>query len=429
MREGLSVYIASDEQPFTFAESRRFERFQKRYVNPQYRAVSRNTIRSDIIRVYNEMKNHLIQSFMNIQKISCTSDLWTGKNDLAYICVTSHYIDSHWMLNKRMLAFRPLTFPHTGTVIYQAIMDIFREYNITEKILSITFDNASNNVSAILKFKEFYDCKCVCHIINLIVQDGLTHIEESLVNIRLALKFITCTPSRVQAFGDFCATRNIPPRKFPLDMHVRWNSTYIMLQSPIDWQISKVFVQFLSIFYDASIACSGVYYPTSNLILRQLFNISCAFKEYRDYSILQQSIILMEQKFKKYFEDIPMLFCLAAVMDITIKLDTVKTIISRISDEMENFDLLQWWKAHEVTFPVLSIMARDLLTPPVSTVASESSFSTSGRILSERRTRLAASSLEALICLKDWSDADERDQEFVDSLEVDFTKFNIDDDQ
>ncbi|KAK1258107.1 hypothetical protein QJS04_geneDACA012297 [Acorus gramineus] len=339
------------------------------------------------------MKNHLIQSFMNIQKISCTSDLWSGKNDLAYICVTSHYIDSHWMLNKRMLAFRPLTFPHTGTVIYQAIMDIFREYNITEKILSITFDNASNNVSAILKFKEFYDCKCVCHIINLIVQDGLTHIEESLVNIRLALKFITCTPSRVQAFGDFCATRNIPPRKFPLDMHVRWNSTYIMLQScegyenliiefnemfnnrvdisPIDWQISKVFVQFLSIFYDASIACSGVYYPTSNLILRQLLT----------------------------------------------------------EKEMENFDLLQWWKAHEVTFPVLSIMARDLLTPPVSTVASESSFSTSGRILSERRTRLAASSLEALICLKDWSDADERNQEFVDSLEVDFTKFNIDDDQ
>ncbi|KAK1260451.1 hypothetical protein QJS04_geneDACA013374 [Acorus gramineus] len=92
--------------------------------------------------------------------------------------------------------------------------------------------------------------------------------------------------------------------------------------------------------------------------------------------------------------------------------------ISLLGKEMENFDLLQWWKAHEVTFPVLSIMARDLLTPPVSTVALESSFSTSGRILSERRTRLAASSLEALICLKDWSDADETDQEFLNSLEV-----------
>ena len=47
-------------------------------------------------------------------------------------------------------------------------------------------------------------------------------------------------------------------------------------------------------------------------------------------------------------------------------------------------------------------MARDLLTPPASTVASESAFSIGGRVLEERRSRLSPDMLDCLMCLKDW---------------------------
>ena len=43
-------------------------------------------------------------------------------------------------------------------------------------------------------------------------------------------------------------------------------------------------------------------------------------------------------------------------------------------NEVKNIDIMKWWKSHESTFPILSKMAHDLLTSPVSTVASESSF-------------------------------------------------------
>ena len=46
-------------------------------------------------------------------------------------------------------------------------------------------------------------------------------------------------------------------------------------------------------------------------------------------------------------------------------------------------------------------MTRDLLTPPVSTVALESSFSIVANITGDRRTTLTAKMLEALTCLKD----------------------------
>jgi hypothetical protein len=46
-------------------------------------------------------------------------------------------------------------------------------------------------------------------------------------------------------------------------------------------------------------------------------------------------------------------------------------------------------------------MARDLLTPPVSTVPSESVSSDSTRI-DERRARLAPKTLEILMCCSTW---------------------------
>jgi hypothetical protein len=45
-------------------------------------------------------------------------------------------------------------------------------------------------------------------------------------------------------------------------------------------------------------------------------------------------------------------------------------------------------------------------TIPVTTVASESVFSTSGRIISPHRNRLAPNMVEALMCMQAWSRAD-----------------------
>ncbi|GJS27611.1 zinc finger BED domain-containing protein RICESLEEPER 3 [Tanacetum coccineum] len=78
--------------------------------------------------------------------------------------------------------------------------------------------------------------------------------------------------------------------------------------------------------------------------------------------------------------------------------------------DYESYDVLGFWKTKENQFPVLSRMALDILSVQASSVASESAFSTSGRILSIRRTRLTAESLEMCMCLKDHLDAHERRQ-------------------
>ena len=59
-------------------------------------------------------------------------------------------------------------------------------------------------------------------------------------------------------------------------------------------------------------------------------------------------------------------------------------------------------------------MAHDLLTPLVSTVVSESTFSIAANILGERKTRLSDEMLEGLTCLKDWEDERFRLQKYED---------------
>ncbi|GKE19228.1 zinc finger BED domain-containing protein RICESLEEPER 2, partial [Tanacetum coccineum] len=80
------------------------------------------------------------------------------------------------------------------------------------------------------------------------------------------------------------------------------------------------------------------------------------------------------------------------------------------TDEFATFDVLGFWKSKESQFLVLSRMARDILSVQATSVASESAFSTSGRMLSIRRTRLTPASLEMRICLKGHLDATDRIQ-------------------
>lgn len=67
----------------------------------------------------------------------------------------------------------------------------------------------------------------------------------------------------------------------------------------------------------------------------------------------------------------------------------------------EEFDILAYWKTN-LKYPILQAIARDVLAVPVSIVASESAFSTSGRVLNERRNRLTPKTLESLMCCQSW---------------------------
>ena len=75
----------------------------------------------------------------------------------------------------------------------------------------------------------------------------------------------------------------------------------------------------------------------------------------------------------------------------------------------DDFNILDWWHQHKLTYPVLSIMAKDILTVPVSMTS---------KIIEERRRRLKPEMVEILTCIKDWEAAEARLQHMVEDKEL-----------
>ena len=64
-------------------------------------------------------------------------------------------------------------------------------------------------------------------------------------------------------------------------------------------------------------------------------------------------------------------------------------------------DVLQWWKTHSKTLPLLSEIARSVFTIPCSSSKSERTFSCAGLFSTKRRNRLGLQKLEDLVILKE----------------------------
>ncbi|XP_075675148.1 uncharacterized protein LOC142644410 [Castanea sativa] len=78
-------------------------------------------------------------------------------------------------------------------------------------------------------------------------------------------------------------------------------------------------------------------------------------------------------------------------------------------------------KEHYNRFPELSLMARDLMSIPITTVASESSFSTGKKILTPYRSHLLPENVETTLCTKSWLYGfEDEDADKIGQLELQF---------
>ena len=88
--------------------------------------------------------------------------------------------------------------------------------------------------------------------------------------------------------------------------------------------------------------------------------------------------------------------------------ENLKTPIQKDLDRYEsysladsNVDILEWWRTHENTLPILSQIAKQVLTIPASSAKSERVFSTGGNIVTKKQNRLNPELVETLILIKE----------------------------
>ncbi|KAL4588684.1 hypothetical protein LXL04_001579 [Taraxacum kok-saghyz] len=153
--------------------------------SPFFEKLSRTTIKDDCFKIYNHEKKRLKALLKTVSKISLTTDCWKSTHQkIEYMVVTGHFIDQNWRLQKRVLSFVHVPSLRGGHDIADAIYKCLKEWEIEEKIFTISVDNASYNDKALKRLKEFAESdplfshlpideewehvECVCEILKLL---------------------------------------------------------------------------------------------------------------------------------------------------------------------------------------------------------------------------------------------------------------------
>ncbi|WOL13352.1 zinc finger BED domain-containing protein RICESLEEPER 2-like [Canna indica] len=174
---------------------------------------------------------------------------------------------------------------------------------------------------------KFFHMRCCAHILNLIVNDGLSIISDAIEKVRESVHYWTATPKREEKFMETCGQLNISyDKKLILDCKTRWNSTFLMfdvailykdvfgrlvqrepqyksLPSEYDWEMAKEICHRLELFYGVIELFSSTLYPTSNVYFSKICEVRIALRGWRNDPniIIQQMATTMIAKFDKYW--------------------------------------------------------------------------------------------------------------------------------
>lgn len=249
-REELVDLIALHQLPFSLVDYPKFRSFVAA-LNPWFKPVSRTTIKADCIRRYEEKKNALRNTIRNLKsRVSLTADLWTSNQTLDYLCVTCHYIDDDWILHKKIVKFTLVESPHDGWTLFNAMLRTLQDWDIEDKLFAITLDNAAVNDNFVSTLQdnllakgellcsgELFHCRCASHVFNLAAQEGFSAISDATKNIRDSVKYVKSSQARKQRFEEMVEHVGIPiGKRPPLDVVTRWNSTYHMLSTSLQYR-------------------------------------------------------------------------------------------------------------------------------------------------------------------------------------------------
>ncbi|CAI9271914.1 unnamed protein product [Lactuca saligna] len=265
--------------------------------------------------------------------------------------------------------------------------------------------------------------------------------NDAFVRIRGAVRYVRSSTERSKLF-DTCVSKSkiLSKAAVSIDVPTRWNATYIMLETALkfekafkrmrqedpafekdlkdgfpsqkDWESARNLSLCLKRFFKATKRMSGTLYVTANMHYHEILGVLASLLEWTQDDDINIALMgdQMRKKFDKYYGEFGktnVMVLVAVALDPRYNMRFVKFSLRKIYPlgfkKVEELyaKVFEWWSDKCTTYKVLASIAKDILAIPVSMVASESAFSTFGRVVDDFHSNLLPKTVEALICTQD----------------------------
>jgi hypothetical protein len=266
-KEILVDIIARKCLPFVLVEDRGFRKMV-RMLRPGTTVPSANTIKNTTMKIFNAEKARMRALLQEAPgKLSFTADVWTSANMEPFLGVTVHWIDKEWCLQDMLLDLVPLEGSHTGESLCAAFVDVCLDFGILTKLLAVTTDNASNNITFVAELESVCQergipfteadnhVRCMAHVIHLAVQEFLKKLQveapdtrddrasagdsdtscaHCISRLRKLVVKIRLSSQRRERFAHTCKLLHTAEKELVVDVRTRWDSTFLMIERALE---------------------------------------------------------------------------------------------------------------------------------------------------------------------------------------------------
>ena len=191
--------IKDTNQPFRLVESQAFRNLVD-YLRPQAPTIGRLTLSRALDSDFTKVEKDLIRYLGGHDGLfNSTIDEWKSRSGHDYLCVTINFYTKEFFLESFVIAFEELNnnISYTGNILFKKLDSILKKFNIRERLLSITRDNAGPCNTLVEELQTSYNTRFNIDIIDI---SCAVH-NLNLVSSRL-LKYLFFIPDRTIKFSD-----------------------------------------------------------------------------------------------------------------------------------------------------------------------------------------------------------------------------------
>ncbi|KZS01068.1 Zinc finger protein [Daphnia magna] len=299
-------------------------------------------------------------------KVALTTDLWTSPNKLAFIGITVSLLNDKFEPTEAIIGFKQMLGEHSGINIGNTFFYTIKLFELQERMLSITTDNANSNETFIDYIvhltknnsqpldKDMW-IRCFAHVLNICLRDLVSSIRASPQRIKKFKNILKLYGLNNEEYEEeeivFAEGSVISNDLLPiLDCKTRWSSAFyfvkraVKLRRAIDeiakdadlrrnemeneeWYILSEVLEFLEEFATIPKYIEGSGYPTLSLVVpmyNRLLTILEDVSQSRHRSIKHPLIVMAAtaglKKLSSYYDKASPIVMAATFLDPRLKI-------------------------------------------------------------------------------------------------------------